>query len=293
LVIGDLQVRHPDAITEEVMVTMIVPDYQVGVNAIDLGMQLRRWRNHRRLSQLDLALDAGVSARHLSFVETGRARPSRELVLALARHLRMPLRERNRMLLAAGFAPCFAEHGLDDERLAAGRAAIGQVLAAYQPNPALAVDAHWDLVEANGAALALLADVAPGLLVPPVNVLRLSLHPLGLAPRILNLPQWRSLIFQRLDEEVEATADPALVALLDELRAMPGGEAKVGPAESFVLPLRLASPAGELSFISMTTVFGTPLEVTLSEVAIEAFLPADTATAERIRTLGRVPDPAS
>lgn len=255
------------------------------MNGTDLGQQLRRWRSHRRVSQLDLALDAGVSARHLSFVETGRSRPSRELVLTLAERLRMPLRERNRLLTAAGFAPSFAEHALDDQRLAAGRAAIGQVLAAYQPNPALAVDAHWNLVEANGSALKLLSGVAPGLLAPPINVLRLSLHPLGLGPRILNLAQWRASIFQRLREQIETTADPAMIALLDELRAMPGDEAEVGPAEHFLLPLRLASPAGELSFISMTTVFGTPLEVSLSEVAIEAFLPADAATAERMRAL--------
>jgi transcriptional regulator with XRE-family HTH domain len=251
----------------------------------DLGAQLRHWRSHRRLSQLDLALGAGISARHLSFVETGRARPSRDLVLGLAEQLRMPLRERNRMLVAADFAPLYAEHPLDDARQAAARSAVSQVLAAYASNPALAVDARWTLVEANAAALALMGGVAPGLLVPPINVLRLSLHPLGLAPRILNLAEWRASIFHRLSEQIAATADEGMAELLSELRAMPGDEAEPRPTDSFVLPLRIASPAGELRFISMTTVFGTPLEVTLSELAIEAFLPADSETAERMRVL--------
>jgi transcriptional regulator with XRE-family HTH domain len=255
----------------------------------DLGAQLKRWRGHRRLSQLDLALDAGISARHLSFVETGRARPSRDLLLALAERLHMPLRERNTLLMAAGFAPAFPEHDLADARLAAGRSAVSQVLAAFAPNPALAVDSRWELMEANPAALLLLGGVAPGLLAPPVNVLRLSLHPLGLAPRILNLPQWRGSIFQRLNEQLDATADPGIATLLQELRAYPGGEASVGLSENFVLPLRLASAEGELAFIGMTTMFGTPLEVTLSEIAIETFLPADHATAERMRRLLQKP----
>ena len=255
------------------------------MDTTQLGAQLKRWRGHRRLSQLDLALDAGISARHLSFVETGRARPSRDLLLSLAERLHMPLRERNALLIAAGFAPAFPEHDLSDARLAAGRAAVAQVLAAFLPNPALAVDSRWTLIEANASAAALMAGVAPGLLVPPVNVLRLSLHPQGLAPRILNLAQWRGSIFQRLNEQLDASADPDTAALLDELRAYPGGEAQVSLAESFVLPLRLASDAGELAFISMTTIFGTPLEVTLSEIAVETFLPADEVTAERLRRL--------
>lgn len=251
----------------------------------NLGAQLKRWRGHRRLSQLDLALDAGISARHLSFVETGRSRPSRELLLALAERLHMPLRERNHLLMAAGFAPEFPEHDLSDARLAAGRAAISQVLAAFSPNPALAIDAGWTLIEANAAAMLLLGDVAPGLLVPPVNVLRLSLHPQGLAPRILNLAQWRASVFQRLREQLDVTADPKIAELLAELTALPGGEVEVGWPEQFILPLRLASPAGELAFIAMTTMFGTPLEVTLSEIAIDTLLPADAATAERMKQL--------
>jgi transcriptional regulator with XRE-family HTH domain len=250
-----------------------------------LGAQLKRWRGHRRLSQLDLALDAGISARHLSFVETGRARPSRDLLLALAERLHMPLRERNKLLMAAGFAPAFPEHDLADARLAAGRAAVAQVLAAFHPNPALAIDARWTLLDANRAAMALLAGVAPGLLVPPINVLRLSLHPQGLAPRILNLAHWRASIFQRLREQLDATADPDIAALLEELVVLPGSEGEAGLSDSFIVPLRLASPAGDLAFIGMTTMFGTPLEVTLSEIAIETFLPADEVTAERLRSL--------
>lgn len=255
------------------------------MDTAQLGAQLKRWRGHRRLSQLDLALDAGVSARHLSFVETGRARPSRDLLLALAERLHMPLREQNALLVAAGFAPAYPEHDLSDARLAAGRAAVTQVLAAFTPNPALAVDSRWTLIEANGSALALMSGIAPGLLVPPVNVLRLSLHPQGLAPRILNLAQWRGSIFQRLNEQLDASADPEIAALLAEVRGYPGGEAPVSLAESFVLPLRLASDVGELAFISMTTMFGTPLEVTLSEIAVETFLPADKVTTERLRQL--------
>ena len=264
---------------------MTGPDYRPAMPTSDIGARLKRWRGHRRLSQLDLAFEAGISTRHLSFVETGRARPSRDLLLALAERLQMPLRERNRLLMAAGFAPAFPEHDLADARLAAGRGAVAQVLAAFGANPALAVDARWNLIEANAATTILMQDVAPGLLVPPVNVLRLSLHPAGLAPRILNLPEWRASIFQRLREQLAATADEHIAALLEELVAYPGGEAEVGLAESFVLPLRLVSSAGELAFIGMTTVFGTPLEVTLSEIAIETFLPADTSTTERMRLL--------
>lgn len=255
------------------------------METLTIGAQLKRWRGHRRLSQLDLALDAGISARHLSFVETGRARASRDLLLALAERLHMPLRERNALLMAAGFAPVFPEHDLSDARLAAGRAAVAQVLAAFHPNPALAIDSRWTLLDANPAAMALLGGVAPGLLVPPVNVLRLSLHPQGLAPRILNLPHWRASLFQRLREQLDASADAEIAALLEELTGYPGGEGEAGLSDSFIVPLRLASPAGELAFIGMTTMFGTPLEVTLSEIAIETFLPADEATARHMQAL--------
>ena len=248
-----------------------------------VGEQLKHWRTHRRMSQLDLALDAGISTRHLSFLETGRARPSRDMVLRLTDELRVPQRERNRLLLAAGFAPAFPERAADDPGLAAARAAIGHVLAGYMPFPALAVDRHWNLVDANPAVAGLIADVAAHLLAPPANVLRLSLHPDGIAPRIVNLAIWRSALFARLREQIAASADPELVALLDELRGYPGGEAEPPDPGAIVIPLVLDSDVGRLSFISMTTIFGTPVDISLSELAIEAFLPADAETGERLR----------
>lgn len=258
-------------------------------NNAPIGEHIRQWRTHRRMSQLDLALEAEISARHLSFLETGRARPSREMVLHLAEQLRVPPRERNRLLLAAGFAPAFPERAIDSPELGAARAAVGHVLAAYMPFPAMAIDRHWTLLDANAAVSALIAGAAAHLLQPPLNVLRLSLHPDGLAPRIANLPQWRSAVFQRLREQIEASADPGLIALLEELRGLPGGEADY-PADpgAIVIPLLLDSDAGRLSLIGMTTIFGTPVDVSLSELAIEAFLPADAATAEILRGVAGV-----
>jgi transcriptional regulator with XRE-family HTH domain len=247
-----------------------------------LGDLLRDWRQRRRLSQLALALDAGISARHLSFVETGRAQASRAVVLRLAEELGLPLRERNRLLLAAGYAPGFQARPLDDPALAAARLAVDRVLQGHEPYPALAVDRHWVLVAANGALAPLLEDVAPRLLEPPVNVLRLGLHPEGLAPRIRNFREWRAHLLARLHQQYEATADPAIAALADELRGYPvaaaaerGGHEDLG---GVAVPLRLSTSLGELAFISTTTVFGTPLDLTLAELAIEAFFPADAAT---------------
>lgn len=251
-----------------------------------IGAQLKQWRRHRRMSQLDLALDAAISTRHLSFVETGRSRPSRDMVLTLAEHLRVPPRERNGLLLAAGFAPAFPVRALDDPALAAARQTIRLLLDGYGAFPALAVDRHWTLVEANAAVGRLIANAAPHLLVPPVNVLRLSLHPDGLAPAIANLAVWRGALFARLGEQIEASADPVLAALLDELRALPGGTAQLAePVGAIAIPLLLDTPAGRLSLIGATTIFGTPVDVTLSELAIEAFLPADPETAARLQAL--------
>jgi transcriptional regulator with XRE-family HTH domain len=247
-----------------------------------VGQHLRTWRQRRRLSQLDLELDAEISARHLSFVETGRATPSREMILHLCERLEVPWRERNRMLVVAGFAPIIPERTLTDPAMKAVRQAIDLVLKGHEPFPALAVDRQWVLVAANSAAMALLEGVAPGLLEPPLNVLRLSLHPEGLAPRIANLAQWRLHIFERLNRQIVATADPALGTLLDELRAYP---APLGPVMkegdeigSLVIPFRLTMSGGVLSFISTTMVFGTPLDVTSAELAIESFFPADEPT---------------
>lgn len=245
-----------------------------------VGELVRGWRRRRRLSQLDLALDAEISARHLSFVETGRSRPSRSVVLRLAERLRVPPRERNTLLVAAGFAPATPERRVDDPELAPAIAVVERVLASYEPFPALAIDRHWTLVRANQALGSLIAGAAAHLLEPPVNVLRLSLHPEGVAPRIDNLAEWKAHICERVEAQVDASGDPVLAALLDELRRYPAGPP--GRREDhggIAVPLRLRTPSGVLSFLSMTTIFGTPVDVTLAELAIEAFLPADEATA--------------
>jgi transcriptional regulator with XRE-family HTH domain len=254
---------------------------------LPVGEQLRAWRGRRRLSQLDLALDAEISARHLSFLETGRSRPSRAMLLRLAERLGIPARDRNVLLVAAGFAPALPERALDDPALAAARRAVDLVLKAYEPFPALAVDRHWHLIAANAGLAPLLVGVAPHLLEPPVNVLRLSLHPEGAAPRIVNLSEWRAHILHRLEAQIEASADAGLAALLAELRAYPGG---AGPAADdhggVAIPLVVRAGERTLSFLSTTTMFGTPIDVTLTELAIEAFLPADAATADYLMAKG-------
>lgn len=252
------------------------------------GTQLRGWRQRRRLSQLDLAVDAEVSTRHLSFVETGRAMPSREMVLRLANRLEVPLRERNALLTAAGFAPMYAERGLDDPALRAAREAVEQILKAHEPYPALAVDRHWNMVSHNAAALPFFSlGIAPELLAPPLNVLRVSLHPQGLAPFIVNLAQWREHLLERVQHQVTISADATLAALLAELAAYPAPVASEAhapiAANAIVVPLVLDTPRGRLSLISTMTVFGTPMEVTLSELALETFFPADAQTAAVLR----------
>lgn len=257
--------------------------------AHSVGGLLREWRRRRRLSQLDLACEAEISTRHLSFLETGRSLPSRDMVLHLAERLDVPLRERNMLLVAAGYAPVFPERPLDDPALSAARRAVDAVLAGHEPHPAVALDRHWTLVAANRAVAPLLDGAAPELLRPPVNVLRLSLHPEGLAPRIANLPEWRAHLLARLRRQIELTADPALAALLEELRAYPGrAEATPAPRgdpSGVAVPLRLRTREGDLSFLSTTMVFGTPVDVTLSELAIEAFFPADAETPGTLRRL--------
>jgi transcriptional regulator with XRE-family HTH domain len=265
------------------------------------GTHLRHWRQKRRLSQLDLAQEAEVSTRHLSYVETGRAMPSREMVLRLAERLSVPLRERNALLVAAGFAPMYRQRTLDDPALAAARRAVDLVLKGHEPFPALAVDRHWNLVAANSVLPRLLEGAAPALLAPPVNVLRLSLHPDGLAPRIANLRQWREHLLERLEQQVAVTGDATLAALHAELAAYPvpeGAEAASagGDLAGVVVPLQLRTANGMLSFISTTTIFGTPVDVTLQELALETFFPADAATADALaaahRQAGRTPDVA-
>ncbi|HEX6993954.1 MAG TPA: helix-turn-helix transcriptional regulator [Gammaproteobacteria bacterium] len=253
-----------------------------------VGKLLKEWRMRRRLSQLELALEAETSPRHLSFIETGRSTPSREMLLRLAERLDVPLRERNRLLVAAGYAPRFPERRLDDGELAAAQRVVELVLKGHEPFPALAVDRHWNLVARNDAVPPLLAGVDPALLESPVNVLKLSLHPQGLAPRIANLAEWREHLLDRLRKQIEATADSVLAALFAELESYPappdaGHESTIAQYGGIAVPLRLAVDGGELAFYSTTTVFGTPLDVTLSELAIEAFFPADERTAAALR----------
>lgn len=247
-----------------------------------VGELIKEWRVRRRGSQLDLALDANISQRHLSFVESGRSVPSRDMVIHLAETLDIPLRERNVMLLSAGYAPLYLMRSLDDPSLAAARAAIDLLLERQAPSPALAVDRHWNVVGSNSATQRLLqALVAPGLL-ECLNVLRLSLHPDGLAPRIKNLGQWRAHLLRRLREQIGASADPALVDLRAELERMPvpaGSDVQATVEEDVFIPLILDTPLGRLSFLSTTTVFGSPNDVTLAEIAIESFFAADAETA--------------
>jgi transcriptional regulator with XRE-family HTH domain len=256
-----------------------------------IGDLLREWRQRRRLSQLDLALEAEVSTRHLSFVESGRAQPSRDMLLHLAERLEVPLRERNVLLVAAGYAPVFRERPLADPALASARHAVDLVLKGHEPYPALAVDRHWTMVAANGAVAPFMAGADPFLLQPPVNVLRLSLHPKGIAPRIANLHQWREHLLERLRRQVEISADPVLSELLKDLRGYPapppekGRRPPNGADPGVVVPFQFTTDAGVLSFFSTTTVFGTPIDITLSELAIEAFFPADEATADALRRM--------
>lgn len=255
------------------------------------GAHLRHWRTHRRLSQLDLAQEAEVSTRHLSYVETGRAAPSREMVLRLAERLEVPLRERNALLVAAGFAPMYRQRSLDDPAMAAARRAVDLVLKGHEPFPALAVDRHWNLVAHNALVPLLMEGAAPELLKPPINVLRLSLHPEGVAPRIANLAQWRTHLLERLQQQIAATGDATLQALHDELAGYPAPKVShdapvIDTALSAVaVPFQVVMPSGVLSFISTITIFGTPVDVTLQELAVESFFPADEQTATALAAL--------
>ncbi|HKN94142.1 MAG TPA: helix-turn-helix transcriptional regulator [Thermoleophilaceae bacterium] len=247
-----------------------------------IGPLLRDWRERRRMSQLDLALGAGVSARHVSFIETGRSRPSAEMVVQLADHLDVPLRDRNALLLAAGYAPAYGQRDLAEPEMGPVREAIDRVLRGHEPFPALVVDRHWGLVAANRTVPLLTAGAAEHLLEPPANVLRLALHPEGIAPRITNLGEWRAHLLDRLGRQAVASGDPALFALHEELASYPGaggGHTVDLEASEIAVPLRILADGSELSFISTATTFGTAVDVTVSELSIESFFPADDATA--------------
>jgi transcriptional regulator with XRE-family HTH domain len=251
-----------------------------------VGEMLRDWRHRRRLSQLDLSLRADVSTRHLSCVETGRSRPSRKMLLHLAEQLAVPLRDRNSLLLAAGYAPAFAHRELDAPELRPVRDAIDQLLRAHEPNPALVIDHHWGVIASNRALDVLTDGVASFLLEPPINVLRVTLHPEGLAPRIVNLHTWRTHLLERVAAEALARGDTALAALHDELSGYPGGEPEPpldAAAAMIAIPLRIRVHEQELSFITARTRFGMPAEVTVADLSIESLYPADRLTARTMK----------
>ena len=256
-----------------------------------VGELLRQWRQRRHLSQLNLACDAEISSRHLSFVETGRSLPSREMLLHLAGILDIPLRDRNLLLLAGGYAPVFKETPFQDSDLQQARQAVELMINGHEPYPALAFDRRWTLVMQNKAHMRLLHGVDAELLRPPVNVLRLALHPNGLAPRILNLPEFRGYVLRRLRRDMAVTDDPLPSRLLDEFLGYPEttghGPAEAATADSkytgMVVRLQLIVEGASLSLFTASTVFGTPLDVTLSELAIESYFPANQRTADTLR----------
>ncbi|WP_066367577.1 helix-turn-helix domain-containing protein [Herbidospora mongoliensis] len=244
-----------------------------------VGELLRHWRHRRGLSQLDLAIAADVSARHVSLVETGKSTPSADMILRLADQLDVPLRERNRLLLAAGFAPRYAERPLNREALAAAWEAIERVLHAHEPYPALVIDRGWNILMTNRAIDPFLAEVSPDLLVPPINMVRLGLHPRGLAPHIVNLAQVRSRLRIRIGRQLAAAPEPGLTALYEELLAL-GSEGVDDPIESEIaIPMVFHFGGRELRLFSTTTTFGTPMDITLDEIAIESYYPTDAETA--------------
>lgn len=257
----------------------------------EVGVLLRRWRERRRVTQLELALDAGVSARHLSFVETGRSQPGRDLLLRVLERLEVPFREQNRLLLAAGHAPAYPERPFEDPDLAPVREALDLILSGHEPYPAVAVDRAWNMVAANSAMLSLAegVEVDPELLEPPINVIRIGLHPRGLGPLFVNLGDWHAHWLRRLEGQLAATGDEQLTALIDEVAGypVPEDESAGEGADEMLGPVRVRTPDGELAFFGMFSSFDTPFEVTTSELAVELLFPADRATAEALH--GRAP----
>ena len=252
-----------------------------------VGEQLREWRVRRRMSQMDLALGSEISTRHLSFIETGRSRPSALMLQRLADCLEVPNRARNAMLLAAGYAPDYRERDLDSPEMAGMKAIVDHVLRGHEPYPALAVDRHWNMIAANGAVALLTQLAAPELLEPPANVLRVALHPDGLARHIVNLAEWRAHLLERLDHQIDASADAGLIQLRAELAGYGNGAGGHGDsaANGIAVPLVLDTPMGQIRFVSTVTIFGTPVDITLSELAIEAFFPADAESAALLREM--------
>ncbi|MFD4625800.1 helix-turn-helix domain-containing protein [Streptomyces sp. NPDC058475] len=259
-----------------------------------VGPLLRGWREQRRVSQLELALRAGSSARHISFIETGRSRPSEEMVLRLAEHLDVPVRERNALLLAAGYAPHYPETPLDDPSMDALREGMERLIQGYEPYPALVVDATYNVLAANRGIAMLLDGIPEKLLVPPLNAMRLTLHPEGLAPRIRNLRVWRDHLLAQMDRQIALRRSEPLRALYEEVAAFPvpdpdpdpaGDDEPFAPVAYFALPMQIEHEGRVLSFISSISTFNTPMDVTVAELAIETFLPADPATVKYLRSL--------
>jgi transcriptional regulator with XRE-family HTH domain len=275
--------------------------YMTAVHQLPFGVLLRRWRQRRRMTQIDLAMAAGSSTRHLSFLETGRAQPSREMVMRLAQFLEVPLRDQNVLLVAAGFAPAFQERSLSE--LVAASQAIEQILQAHKPYPAFALDRHWNVVLSNSALPQLYSECSPDLLEPPINAVRLMLHPKGMASRIVNLAEWREHVIALLRQQIEVRADAAIQALLREVLGYPIPEdahavADIDGPQRYATPLQIDTPQGTVAFLSTTTIFGTPTDVTLSELALEMLFPADQETVEIVRRLTDeeltpIPRPAS
>lgn len=254
---------------------------------LPFGVLLRRWRERRRMTQSDLALSAESSTRHLSCLETGRAQPSRDMILRLAGHLEIPLRDRNLLMLAAGFAPAFEERPLAE--LASARQAIEQVLTAHKPYPAFAIDRHWTVVVSNSALPQLYEGCSPDVRRAPGNAVRLVLHPQGMGPRILNYVEWRAHVVAVLRQQIEARPDPFIQALLREVASYPAPSgaapaAADGP-QRYATPLQIATRFGAVSFLNTNTIFGTPTDVTLSELALEMLFPADERTAAVVKAM--------
>ncbi|MGV9453497.1 helix-turn-helix domain-containing protein [Streptomyces sp. NPDC003635] len=255
-----------------------------------VGPLLRAWREQRRVSQLELALRADSSARHISFIETGRSRPSEEMVLRLAEHLDVPVRERNALLLAAGYAPRYPETPLDDPALDAVRAGMERLIQGYEPYPAIVVDAMYNVQAANRGILMLLDGIPEHLLAPPLNAMRLTLHPEGLAPRIRNLREWRGHLLAQMERQIALHRSEPLRELYEEVAGYPVPETGAGtepeePVPYFALPLQIEHEGRTLSFISSISTFNTPMDVTVAELAIETLLPADPATVKYLQTL--------
>jgi transcriptional regulator with XRE-family HTH domain len=279
------------------MVRATVRSYSGAMARPPVGELLRDWRTRRRRSQLDLALDVGVSTRHLSFVETGRSRPSVELVLALAHHLDVPLRERNGLLLAAGYAPRFSQMSLDDPAMDHVRSSIQRMLDAHDPYPGAVIDRQWNVAMVNRAGQMLAAGVPDHILGPPLNVYRLCLHPDGLARRTTNFTDWAAYLLEQLRRSIVLTGDPALVALLEEVSSYPNVAQIVPMLTSasksdppILVPFQMSTPLGELSLFTTLTTFGTPLDVTIDELAIELFFPADDRSDEMLHEMARTRD---